>query len=180
MVQIDKLLGNRKLLKLLLFLATQSSKELSYTELRKKTGLAKATLTKWLSYLEKENLIFMRRIGRNKLYTLNTGNFLVRQLKIFFTLVSLRFMADLSKKHGFEAYLFGSSARGEDVLESDVDILILGDIHKENIIAPISQEAKKLKKNIKLQIFTRGEWVRMRDKDRAFYERVEKDKILLQ
>lgn len=180
MVQTNELLGNKKLLKIILFLADKPREEFTYTEIRKQTNLAKATLTKWLKYLYEENLISLRQIGLNKLYKINKDNYLVKQIKIITNLINLEFLADLSQEHHFESYLFGSAARGEDEEESDYDILIIGETKTEEIIKDISKIAKRLKKEIKLQIFTKNDWWEMRKKDPAFYERVEKDKILLQ
>lgn len=179
MVQIDELLGNRKLMKLLGFLIDNSPAEFSYTEIRKKTKLAKATLTKWLGYLLKEKLIFVRCIGLNKLYRLNKCYFLIKQLKILNSLTKLAFLVNLSEKHQIEAYLFGSAARGEDTKQSDIDILIIGKIQKEEIIEEINKNSKKIGRKISLQVFTKLDWSRMMEKDSAFYERVEKDKILI-
>ena len=116
LVQINELFGNKKLVKLLIFLVENSSKELSYTFIRKKTKLAKATLTKWLNYLLKINFIFVRSVGTTKLYKLNKENYLIKQLKIMINLNKLSFFVNLSRRYNFEAYLFGSAARGEDDL----------------------------------------------------------------
>ena len=114
MVQLNKLLGNRRLLCLFQFLASHPSSEYSYTLLQKKTKLSKATLAKWLAFLEEERLISLRQIGRNKLYQIKKEHYLVKQLKILSTLSSLNFLVGLSGKFNIEIYLFGSAARGED------------------------------------------------------------------
>lgn len=180
MVQILELLGNKKLLHLLMYLSSHPGNECTYTELRKKTHLAKATLSKWLSYLRKEQIIDERAIGTNKLYKINQNSMIIKQLKVLITLTSLDFFLPLSEKYSFQAYLYGSAARGEDVEESDIDILIIGKIKKDEIMPKIKKQSIRLKKSIGIQIFTPLEWARMVEKDRAFYERVEKDKIRLQ
>lgn len=179
MVQINELLGNSKLVTLISFLANNLNNEFTYTEIKKRTKLAKATLTKWLSYLEKNNFVFKKQIGLNKLYRINADNNVIKQFKILSNLLNLKPLEKLAGKHQFKAYLFGSAARGEDAGGSDYDILIIGDISREKIIADIRGIAKRLKKEVKLQIFTKKEWFDLREKDPAFYERVEKDKILL-
>lgn len=179
MVQLNEIIQNKKLAKLVRFLADDPLNEFSYTEIRKQTKLAKATLTKWLSYLQKNNFVLLKEIGRNKLYKINKDNYLIKQFKIINNLIKLNFLAGLSKKYGFEAYLFGSAARGEDVKESDYDLLVIGDVKIERIIGEISKQAKKLKKEIRLQPFTKKDWLMMSEKDPAFYERVENDKILV-
>lgn len=180
LVQIDEILGNRKLLQLLLFLIDNPSQEQTYTEIRKKTKLSKATLTKWLGFLEAKRFVFMRPIGTNKLYKINSDNSFLKQFKILFTLLSLASIAKIAQKHDVGAYLFGSMARGEDTEKSDIDLLIIGKIKKEEIILEIQLCTKKLQKEVRLQIFTSLEWSKLAEKDPAFYERVEKDKIRLQ
>ena len=95
-------------------------------------------------------------------------------------MASLDFLLALSKKHGFEAYLYGSAARGEEVEESDLDIIIIGKVKKEELLPEIQRQSALLKKEIRIRIFTPLEWAQLSDNDKAFYERVEKDKILLQ
>lgn len=180
MVQILELLGNKKLLHLLLYLSSHPSNECTYTELRKKTNLAKATLSKWLSYLRKEQIIDERAIGTNKLYQINVNSMIIKQFKVLITLISLDFFLLLSEKYSVQVYLYGSAARGEDVESSDIDILIIGKIKKDEIMPEIQKQSSTLKKPIRIQIFTPLEWAQIVEKDRAFYERVEKDKILVQ
>ncbi|MBS3123867.1 nucleotidyltransferase domain-containing protein [Candidatus Woesearchaeota archaeon] len=180
MVQINELLGNAKLIKLLTFLVRNSSQEFSSGQIKAQTKLAKATLTKWLGFLQTKNFLYLKRIGLNKLYKVNRENCLVRQFKIMLSLLDLQFLINLSQKHNFNVYLFGSAARGQDVENSDYDILIIGDIKREEIIPEIRKNSKKLKKELKLQLFNSKEWLALSAKDPAFYERVEQDKIKIQ
>lgn len=179
MVQLIKLLGNKKVLCLFRFLAVHPGSEYSYSELQKKTKLSKATLAKWLNFLEKEELISLKQIGRNKLYRIKNENCLVKQFKVLDNLSALGFLARLSNKLNLKIYLFGSAARGEDKEDSDLDLLVLGKVKKEELWPEIKKYSKQLGKALKLQIFTLTEWSILQEKDPAFYERVEKDKILI-
>ena len=85
----------------------------------------------------------------------------------------------LKKKYNIKVYLYGSASRGEDSKESDIDLLIIGDIKRQGIINNIDKLSKKFNKKITLQIFNELEWVNLEKKDKAFYERAEKDKIEL-
>lgn len=104
---------------------------------------------------------------------------IIKKFKVLINLASLDFFFPLSTKYSFQAYLYGSAARGEDVETSDIDILIIGKVKKEEIMPEIQKQSGKLKKQVRIQIFTPLEWAQTVEKDRAFYERVEKDKILL-
>ncbi|OGI65021.1 hypothetical protein A2642_00590 [Candidatus Nomurabacteria bacterium RIFCSPHIGHO2_01_FULL_39_10] len=180
MVQLHKLLGNKKNLHLLTFFLDNPSQEFTYTETQKQTKLSKATLTKWLSFLTKEDLLTLKLIGRNKLYQLQKDSTIVKQLKILISLQKLTFLREIATKHQVEIYLYGSTARGEDNEKSDIDILIIGAITREKIFSLIEKQTKTLKRPIQFQIFTSIEWTKCATADRAFYERVEKDKIKLQ
>ncbi len=180
MVKINKLLENRKSMQLLNFFLENPSQEYTYTSIRKQTKFSKATLTKWLLFLTKENLINLKPIGRNKIYTLQKDSCIVKQLKILQSLQELIFFNKIALENQLEIYLFGSAARGENNPQSDIDILIIGQITREKIFSLIQKQTKTLKRPIQLQIFSAVEWTKCAVKDPTFYERIEKDKIRIQ
>lgn len=179
MVNLIELLGNKSLAKLLDFFILNPTKEFSQTSIKKQTNLAKATLTKWLSRMEKEKLIQVKVIGVSKLYRLENGNILIRYLKILDNIIKLKEIEKLKKKYNIKIYLYGSAARGEDNEKSDIDLLIMGKIKKEDIVNEINKISDKINRKITFQIFNMLEWSNLSTKDKAFYERVEKDKIEL-
>lgn len=179
MVQLLSLFGNRKLMQLLSFFLDNPSLQLSYTQLQKRTKLSKATLTKWLSHLCKENCIVVKEIGRNKLYNLNRNQAWIKQLKILFNLQQLAFLTRIASEKQVEIYLYGSAARGEDTEQSDYDVLIIGNITREEVFSLIEAPAQKLKRPLQFQIFTALQWTQLPQKDAAFYHRIEQEKIAL-
>jgi|SRR3989338_7257823 len=176
MVKLDELLGGENIIKILVFFLRKPSIKISQTDLRNKIQIAKATLIKWLNLLVKENLIQFEKIGVTKLYQLNKDNAINKQLKILDNIASLTPAAGISKKYGVKIYLYGSAARGEDTEESDIDLLIIGKIQKEQIIGEINKISENAGRDVKIQIFTPLDWSKMSRKDPSFYERVEKDK----
>ena len=178
MVQLIEL-GNRSLLKVLEYFLKNPTTRISYTSLRKKIKIAKATLTKHLKFLLDNNFIKVERIGLNKLYELNRANQIIRQFKILDNLMNLNEIKELEEKYDIEVYLYGSASRGEDTETSDIDLLIIGEIDKEKIISDINNMSKKIKRAIKFVIFSPLEWSKLSRNDPSFYERVEKDKIRL-
>jgi len=178
-VKLFELLGNKAVIEILEFFFKNPTQKFSQIKIRKKIKLAKATATKWLDKITKENLILVEKQGPTKFYELNRENNLIKQLKILHNLSYLNEVRNLAQKFNSESYLYGSSARGEDVEESDIDILIIGKVKKEEIIKEIEKLSSKIKKEIKTEIFSDVEWSQMARKDPAFYERVEKDKIKL-
>lgn len=178
MVQLIEL-GNKSLLKVLSFFLRNPTSNTSYTSIKEKTKIAKATLAKNLNFLLKEEFIKVERIGLNKLYALNTENQIAKQIKILDNLLTLNEVKVLGEKYGIEIYLYGSASRGEDVESSDIDLLLIGKVNKEKIIFDINNISKQIKREIKFIVFTQLELSQLSRKDIAFYERVEKDKIRL-
>ena len=177
MVQIIELLGNKNAVKLLAFFLRKPTLQIYQREIRNNVKLAKATLIKWLNVLVKQDILMFKEYGRAKVYSLKRENPIVKHLKILDNILLIYNLKDIAGKHNVRIYLYGSAARGEDVENSDIDILVIGKIKKEDIIADIGRISEKIKRQIKAEIFSYLEWSQVAKKDRAFYERVEKDKI---
>jgi len=179
MVQLIKLLGNKNIMKILSFFFRNSTEEFSQVKLLKKIDMAKATMIKWLKVLIEENILSIKKIGATNIYRLNNEHTFVKYLKILFTISELEPIKELSKKQKIDSYIYGSSARGENVEKSDVDLLVIGkpDIH--DLRRGTAKLSGKIGKEIKIQTFSKQEWSLMARKDPAFYERVEKDKVEL-
>ncbi len=172
MVQLDKLLGGRVAIKILAFLLKNSSAEFSQTAIRKGLKIAKLSASRWLEFMEENGIVKKSAAGRTLLYRLSRDNIIVKQLKVLFIL------SELEDKIGnlqteSQIYLFGSASRGEDTEQSDIDLLVIGTDRS------LAAKLKALDSRIKVSLFTPVEWLRTSKEDRAFYERVEKDRIRL-
>ena len=88
-------------------------------------------------------------------------------------------MKQSEKKYNIQIFLYGSAARGEDIENSDIDLLVIGKINKERLIPEIKKISNNIGREIKIIIFNTLEWSQLVRKDAPFYERVEKDKIRL-
>ncbi len=179
MVQLIELMGNKKLLSLLIFFIRRPTMKAHQQDIKKEIKIAKATLIKWLNLLAKQGFIEFAEYGRTKIYSLKRENIIIKRLKVLDNLLLLSGIRETAKKHDSSAYLFGSAARGEDAEDSDIDILLIGKVNREDIIRDINRISEKIKRNINVQIFSPMEWSQMAKKDKAFYERVEKDKVEL-
>ncbi len=175
MVQLIELLGNKIPLRIFQ-LFSDNPKEFFYTEeVRKKLKIAKASIIKWIHLLEKEDILISKRIGKSINYKLNIDDSLVKQLRVLLVISELR---SIRKLRGCDAiYLFGSSARGEYLEDSDIDLLI---ISNENINKVISELRKiKTSREIKPIIITQLDYSMLSRSDSALYNRIEKDQVRL-
>ena len=172
-------LGDKSLVKLLLYFIKNPSKEATQADIRKSLKIAKATLIKNLNKLEDCGGILVKRHHQFKTYKLDNNNIMVKQLKIVHTLNGLDGIIRYFIKHELNAFLYGSSARGEDFEDSDIDIIIIGRAKLENIIADIRRFSESIGKDIKIKVFSHLQLAGLSRNDRPFYERFEKDKIKL-
>lgn len=176
MVQLIELLGNKIPLRIFQ-LFSNNPKESFYTEqVKKKVKIAKASVIKWIHYLEKEEILISKRIGKSINYTLNLEDSLVKQLRVLLVISELRGLKKLNEFCDV-IYLFGSSARGEYLKDSDIDLLIISN----EDITKVTFGLRKIKTNreIKPIIMTRLDYSMLSRNDPALYNRIEKDKVEL-
>jgi predicted nucleotidyltransferase len=169
-------MNNKKSGDIVLFLISNPSREFSQKEIMSKANVSKATMANAIPFLKDRGVISLRKIGVTNLIRINNDDFMVKEIKKIKIVSGLE---ELKKLKDVEIYLYGSCARGEYVEESDVDLLIIGNLGREEMVAQMQSLSKKIKRNISFKIFSDVEWVGMSKKDPSFYERVEKDKIRL-
>ncbi len=168
-------------MKLLVFFLERPTQEFYESVIRKKTKMSAGAANKYLKLLHSKGILLLKKEGRMNFYSLKRDNGLVKQLKVTHS-ISLPIANDLKKigkTFGIKIYLYGSVARGEDLEDSDWDILIIGNIRLHDLEKEIRHIRKKFNKKLNLSLFTKAEWARMSKKDPAFYGRVEKDRIEL-
>ena len=168
--------------RLLEFFLEKPTHELYESQIRKATSISLGAANKYLKELSREKLIILRKIGRMNLYKLNRESGYVKRMKIAhsFSLPVISMLKKLGERLGIEMFVYGSTSRGEDVENSDLDVLIIGNIKLHVIEKEMIPIRKKSEKKIKSSIFTRREWISMSKKDPTFFERVEKDKVRIE
>lgn len=93
-----KIFGENPQTKILDFMADHPDYDYTITELAEKTGVSKPTIYKVIRNLLKEGLVVVnRKIGRTKLYKLNTRNEIVKTILKFEFEIAKR-IADMEKK----------------------------------------------------------------------------------
>lgn len=176
MFQLNEILGKKVPLKILVFFLENPSHEFSETEVRTKLQLARASTNKWINVLFNCEILQQSVRGRMNLYKLNFNSTVVKHFKILINIIKL--LPAFTSLKSIQVFLYGSAARGEDVEDSDIDLLIVGKQSKE-IFDVIRKIESKLNRRVKPSFYTDFEWSQMARKDPAFYERVERDKIKL-
>lgn len=168
-------------LKLLLFFFEHATQEFYEKQVSSETKISLGAVNKYLRELASENFLNLETKGKMKFFKLNRENIIVKMLKIVYNLSSpiICSLTDIGEQFDIKIYLYGSAARGEDTEDSDWDLLMVGNVKLNEIEKELNSIRGKFNKKIKPMVFTPNEWLKMKEKDPAFYDRVEKDKIEL-
>ena len=148
-------------------------------EVIRMSGLSKNTTMKLLGLFTKHGILTESRKGNLKLFLLAEAHPVVKQLKILINVSELYEVLKEFSDKGFEAFLFGSTSRGEDTDHSDIDLLIIGKISNDNISRIETKIRRLLNRDINPIIKNPYEYSNLYKTDKAFYENLERDKIRL-
>lgn len=143
---------------------TNPEQEYFPRQLERLSGIFVGNLQKELVKMESAGLLESRRLGKLKLYKLNVKHPLYPELKsVVAKTVGLDEMirAELAKLKGVEAAcIYGSFARGEARADSDVDLLILGEVEEKPLIRALKGLEGKLQREINYTLYSRAGWTK--------------------
>ncbi len=166
--------------KVLKYLFEKPYEEIHLRELSRKTKVSVFTVKNIIDQLSLEEIIEEKRVGNMRYIKANMNNYFFKHLKIAFSIKKI-LDSDIIEflKENIPAassiVLYGSTAKGEDDIKSDIDLLIIGQKKKINI----SGFENKLKRQINLLTLRWSEWREHTNKDKAFYKEIITDGITL-
>lgn len=162
-------------MQILIFLARNPEKEFYLREIAKTINKSVGGIHNALKYLRSMRLINEKKSGKNLYYKINEKNPSIKSFKIFMTINELNTLVNNLKELSEKIILFGSCASGEDTVKSDIDLLILTKYKDEiNIRIKKSRIARK----IQAVIIDSTEFIKLKEKDKAFYQEINKGIIL--
>jgi predicted nucleotidyltransferase len=152
-------------------------------EIERLTGDDFHGIVRELKNLEKMGLLTGKKDKNRIQYYVNKKFPIYDEIKtIFFKTVGLEGLLKekLSKFSGIEmAFIYGSYAKGEENSESDIDLLIVGNVNDMKLSEAIRVVEKQLNREINYIVYNRGEFNRRRKEGDGFLLRVLKDKRII-
>jgi len=166
---------SRKTLELLSFLARRPLTKMYGREIAKSTKMSVGGTNQILRSLSKAGMLNVEKRGRMLFYSVNMENPEVKQFKVFINVSELNPLIDKIKMHSDRIILYGSCAEGTDTEKSDVDLFVLTE-EKD----AVNDEIRRFKtdREIKPVLADRNEFLKLKEKDKAFYEQVTAGKEL--
>jgi len=104
---------------------------LSAKEISKKTRSSKGSTNQTLRLFLKLDVLSREKKGNLFLYRLNADNFVLKQFKIFESVLYLQRLVREIQPYSYEIILFGSRADGSNGEKSDIDLYIRTEYKKE-------------------------------------------------
>ncbi len=173
-IDID-LFNSTNALKVLSYLASNPGKELLGSEIQKTTAISRIGLYLSLKELTRQGLVSRTKRGKFLFYLLNYNEPVVKQFKVLKNIILLRPLIKKIKSLSKKIILYGSAGRGEDYPESDIDLFVLA---KDAQLVKDLVFTFKTKRKIQAAIMSPTEFADLKEKERIFYEEVNRGIIL--
>jgi len=166
-------------LRVLLLFFNEPYREFHLREIAKLAEVSSSTAKRFLDFYSENGFLQKQRKANLALFKANVENPSFKYMKIGYFLLKLQSLVDYLKEvyPNSPIILYGSCARGEDDLQSDIDLLI---ISRKKERAQLSKFEKQFERKITLLVCEPHEWEEKAKKDKAFYERILIDGISLQ
>jgi predicted nucleotidyltransferase len=182
---LPNLLGSKLRAKALGWLFTHTDERFFVRQLTSLLGLDSTNLSRELSRLEKMGLLISTTSGKQKYYQANQKNPIFNEIhslmiKTVGVTDILRDALISSIKQIKIAFIFGSVARKTEGRDSDVDVIIIGDVSFGDIIDIFSSAEKTLSREVNAVVYPVEEFQQKVKSDHHFVKTVlEGDKIFL-
>jgi predicted nucleotidyltransferase len=141
-------------------------------EIAARTGSSVGGCHKALKKLHDMNLVKKEKSGRNLYFNINNENPSIRYFKIFVNIQEVNDAISSIASKCNKIILYGSCSTGQDTIKSDIDLFIITENVKE-----IKQKLKNTiigKRQLKPIIILPHEFIKLKDRDRAFYNEINK------
>lgn len=157
------------------FLIDYPMRDFSENEVQQATKISKSGINYALRDLVATDFIFRTKRGKSFFYTVNHRNLIIKQLKVIETISQLVGLLQKLAPVSSKIILFGSSSRGENTPDSDIDLLIISR-NRDVVLTEIKKY--KSKRKIQSTIFTNTDFLEKKKTDPVFYDQVNKGLVL--
>ncbi len=181
---LAKLFGSEARVKVLSLFMLNVGSEYYLREIAQKTGLAVRSVQRAVGSLVEIQILERNKRGNSVFFYLNERNPILEDLKaIFLKTVGLGDLLrdGLSQQQDIQvAFIYGSVAKGEETVESDIDLALIGSISPKHLSAVLSELEDGVGREINATVFTSEEWgTRLESGDHFVTTLLREPKIML-
>jgi len=141
------------------------------------TKMGVATIKRELDRMLGAGILTMKKIGNQHHYQANTGCLIYQELlgivnKTFGVANIIKSTLNHLKENISWAFIFGSVASGKDTLNSDIDLMIIGDIDFGTVVQCLYSTQTTLGREINPKVFTINNWKQLKNNQDSFIKEV--------
>jgi len=137
--------------------------DFSINELARRVGKETKSVYNELKNLENSGVVVSKRVGNQVHFSLNTRCPIYPELKML--LIKTAGVADVLRDalqplvDCIEvAFIYGSFARGEEVAESDVDVMVIGDVSFGDAVSALMPAQEELRREVNPTVYPAAEY----------------------
>lgn len=163
--------------KILAFLCDNPDGFFYSNQIAEKINLSNGGVNQSLRLLVKESLLISEKKGRMIFYQVDISSPIIREFKIFRTVLLLNKFVQRLKNYTEKIVLFGSCAEGTNFKDSDIDLLVVSQKKRD-----VNNELNKFKYKQKVQLILKSpqEYMVLEKKEPIFFTEIEKGRLLWQ
>ena len=160
---LEQLLGSRLRARVIGWLFTHTDEQFYVRELSKVLSEDSTNISRELARLESLGILLSTRSGQQKYYGANPTSSLFDELKSLAAKTTgavdaIRRALRDQRERIQVAFVFGSFARQEQTADSDVDVMIIGDVDEVALQSSISRAESNLRRDINYSLLSREEY----------------------
>jgi len=159
------------------------AQSLHLREIERITGLSTGSIRQETGKLQKLGLITVRKDGNRICYESNRNHPLYQDIRSIVRKTNglTDVLRDALNDNNIKfAFVFGSVARGEETADSDIDLMVIGDIGLRKISGLLSGVAEKVGREINPHVLSQSEFSRRLKKKEHLVSRImESSKIFV-
>jgi len=176
MENIINFLYNKNPMLILSHLSKNIYKENTVSSVSKELNISVGSVHSILKKFEEFGIVTTKTLGKNIIYTLKFNNPIIKPFRIFDNINSISGIVEKIKPLSRKIILFGSCSRGEDTINSDIDLFVLCDDDKEKINDLIDKS--NMQRQINPVIVDTIEFMELENNDKLFFEEIMKGIVL--
>jgi predicted nucleotidyltransferase len=155
----------------------QPQKAWYVSELARRLGVPSSSLQRELHDLSEAGILRTHRQGRMVYYQANTESPVFPDLRglLLKTAGLVDVLAQVLKPIAVKlrtAFVYGSVAAGREQNDSDIDLMVVGDVSPQDLALPLRRARELLSRDINPTVYTPAEFDKKREGDDPFLKRV--------
>lgn len=177
---LSTLITSKARVELITWFVTHPGERFYYLQLADILTSSRKSIQNELERLAKTGFLTTQKEGNIRFYSVNKDFLLYPEIKsIIFKTVGVgdelkKFLAKIGDVKF--AFIYGSVAKNLEDAQSDIDVMLIGDVSEDDIIKAISKAEERLGREVNYSLFSPSDWKKQLKAKKAFITNVAKDK----